>query len=268
MLPHPPDVEIIHLAGWPDTPFLIPAWDKVIRPHVQSTGKWESELVAFAASHIGRRPRIAVAGGHIGLSAYQLWRLRPRAREISIFEPDSVGAGLLALNVRAWRGAPVRLWPFALGAEAALAELVSNPINSADNRLWRPGMELSASGGDPEMWRRQPTIIMPLDLVRGDCPLDLLFLDAQGWEPEILRGARATIARAKPLLVFEWWPRALAARGLDPYGELDWIERQLGARVFVTGDLQRDPRGARKATARLLDDADGAAHLELVGFPC
>lgn len=267
MLNESPDIEIIRLANWPDTPFLIPAWDQVIRPHVRSTGEWESKLIASVATRLGRRPRIAVAGGHVGLSAFQLWRWRPRAREISIFEPDGVAAGLLALNARAWHGAPIRLWPLALGSEAALAELISSPINSADNRLWRPQPELAASGGDPERWRRQPALIMPLDIVRGEVSLDLLFLDAQGWEPDILRGAQRTIARARPLLVLEWWPRALAARGLDPYDELDWIEGQLGVRLFVADDLAREALGVRHATEQLLDDQDGAAHVELVGLP-
>ena len=79
----------------------------------------------------------------------------------------------------------MRLWPFALGASAAVLELSSNPINSADNRLWRPPPELAASGGDPGVWRDQRVLCMPLDSVLDAAPVDLLFLDAQGWEPEI-----------------------------------------------------------------------------------
>jgi len=261
----PPGLDVIHLRRWPEVPFLISASDQVIRPVVQATGEWERDLLELSASRLPRRPRIVVAGGHVGLSAFQLWRARPHARELGVFEPDPIAAALLALNARAWRGAPLRLWPFALGATAELLELVSNPINSADNRLWRPSAELAAGGGDPQLWRRQQVLSMPLDIVRARAPLDLLFLDAQGWEPEILRGAQRTIRRWRPLLVFEWWPRALAARGLDPYAELDWVERELAVRLSVApGSGIAD---TREATAGLLAADDQAAHTELVGTP-
>ena len=74
---------------------------------------------------------------------------------------------------------------------------------------------------------------MPLDSLRGGAPLDLLFLDAQGWEPDILRGSRERMRRSRPELVFEWWPRALAARGLDAHDQLDWIEADLGMSVSI-----------------------------------
>jgi FkbM family methyltransferase len=270
----PPGVDVVYLDEWPDVPFLIPAWDQAMRPYVQESGEWEPGLANFAASQIGRRPRIVVAGGHVGLSAFQLWRARPHAREISVFEPDGVCAGLLALNTRRWRGAPVRLWPFALGAAAELLELSSNPTNSADNRLWRAPSELAGGGGDPAGWRRQPVLSMPLDLVRDVAPLDLLFLDAQGWEPEILRGARQTIARWQPLLMFEWWPRALAERGIDAHAELDWIERELGMRVSVVPGASvvshRDLSGeveVRELSDLLLEDVEPIAYAQLVGTP-
>jgi FkbM family methyltransferase len=255
---------VVRLSDWPDASFLIPAWDEAIRPHVQVTGEWERDLIADVASRLGRRPRIVVAGGHVGLSAFQLWRARPRAREISVFEPDPVCAALLALNADEWKGARVRLWPLALAAAPALLELVSNPANSADNRLWRPTGELTAGGGDPQQWRRQRVLAMPLDQVRDAAPLDLVFLDAQGFEPEILRGAGATIRRWRPLVAFEWWPRALAARGLDPHAVLGWVERELALELVVHGDDRAD---LRELTEGLLAADDTAAHAQLVATP-
>lgn len=259
-------MDVIHLSRWPDVPFLIPSSDQVIRRHVQATGEWEPELARFAADRIGRRPHIVIAGGHVGLSTFQLWQACPRAREISVFEPNCICAALLAVNAARWNGAPVRLWPFALGATTEFLELTSNPINSGDSRLWRPPVELAASGGDPDQWRRQPVLNLPLDAVRAGARVDLLFLDAQGWEPEILWGARETIRRWRPLIMFEWWPQALAGRGIDAHDELDLIEREFGVRLT----LPKTPEvsaNLHELTDSLLEDVDHTAYAQLVAVP-
>jgi FkbM family methyltransferase len=266
-------LDVTRLDGFADHPFLIRGTNQVIRPIVLSTGGWEPELMAHVGSLLPDRPWIAIGGGHVGLSAFQLWQASPRAREIVVFEPDSVNAALLAMNIRSWGESPVRSLPVALGAKTELAELASNPFNSADNRLWETiPAGLAAGGGDPDRWRRQVTLSVTLDDVWGDAPLDLLFLDTQGWEPEVLRGGQQLIGRARPLVVFEWWPSALVARGDDPGEFLAWVERELAMTLSVvpvapTPVVTAAGGDVRRLTGLLLDDPDPAAYAELLATP-
>jgi len=267
------DLDLIRLDAFTDFPFLIRRSDEVIRPHVAATGSWESELIAYVAALLPDRPRIVVGGGHVGLSAFQLWRARPQAREVAVFEPDGVNAALLAVNVASWGESPVRVLPFALGKRTELVKLAANPFNSADNRLWELiPPEFAAGGGDPALWPQQTALSVTLDEIWGDASLDLIFLDTQGWEPDVLRGAQRVIARSRPLVLFEWWPRALLARAIDPEAFLGWVERKLAMTLSVvpappTPVVTAAEGDVRRLTALLLDDQDPAAYAELLATP-
>ena len=168
------------------------------------------------------------------MSAFQLWKERPDIAELVVFEPDGLNAGLLALNVWNWGDTPVRVMPVALGRTTGNIVLARNPSNTGDNRLWdkiplsfaRCGWWRSEGMGTAECRRRRTRRDW-----RGG--LDLLLLDTQGWEPDVLAGARRVILEERPTIVFEWWPQALAARGFDSFEVLSWLERDLRLRLEV-----------------------------------
>lgn len=271
--------EGIVLADWPEHPFLIAKSDQVIRRQVRATGQWERELARFAAGLLLPGSRVVVGGGHIGLLAFQIWRERPDAEEIVVFEPDPLNAALLSLNVASWGPSPIRTMPIALSDRGGTLCLARNPVNSGDNRLWTTiPADLSAGGGDPELWNRQQIIAVALDDIWGDVPLDLLLLDTQGWEPEALKGAEHVLAAKRPVVIFEWWPRGLIERRVDLAAFLSWLENDLGMELNVVpldgwstwsqatheavadGDIGR-------ITASLLADPDPTAYVELVARP-
>jgi len=182
---------------------------------VSESGSWEPGFAAFVASLLPDRPRVVIGGGHVGLSAFQLWKERPDIAELVAFEPDGLNAGLLALNVWNWGKTPVPVMPMALGQRIGGATLACNPSNTGDNRLWEKiPASLEAGGGDPETWFRQNVVVVALDEIwRGS--LELLLLDTQGWEPDVLAGARRLILEQRPAIVFEWCPHALAAHAVS-----------------------------------------------------
>jgi FkbM family methyltransferase len=255
--------EEIRLADFPDQTFLIPSHDQVIRRHVHERGSWEPGLAAFIGSQLSANARVVIGGGHVGLSAFQLWRERPDIGELVVFEPDSTNASLLALNVWSWGESPVRVMPLGLGRASRELTLWRNPSNTGDNRLWQ-----SDAGGLCE------TVLVAAldDIWRGR--LDLLLLDTQGWEPDVLAGAERVIRDQRPLLVFEWWPQGLAARGIDSYDVLAWLERDLGLQVELVPahasgvhELMSAPTeisDVRELTRRLLDHPEQTIHAELL----
>jgi FkbM family methyltransferase len=264
--PLPADFEEIRLSGSPDQRFLIAASDEMIRSYVRERGGWEPGLGEFLASLVPARSRVVIGGGHVGLSAYQLWQARRDIAELVVFEPDAVNAGLLTLNVISWGPSPVRVMPMALGRRLGELLLQRNRKNTGDNRLW-------GEGDEP-----QHVVVVALDeLWRG--PLDLLLLDTQGWEPEVLAGAQRVIREERPAVVFEWWAHALTARGFDPDELLTWIERDLRLAVEVVPwaasgvhellpTEARDIRDAREMTRVLLEQPpEWGLSVELVGRP-
>lgn len=68
------------------------------------------------------------------------------------------------------------------------------------------------------------------DIVAGR-PVDLIKIDVQGWEACVLKGARETLTRNRPLLVrLEVLPRALRAAGSSP-GEVFGLLEGCGLRI-------------------------------------
>jgi FkbM family methyltransferase len=272
-------LDLIHLSDHPDYPFLIARRDEVIRKSVRLRGEWESGFANYVASLLPRAPRIVIGGGHVGLIAFELWRARPDTVEIVEFEPDSVNSALLSMNVMSWGESPVRVLPVALGARTNIINLAQNPINTGDNRLWDAiPDELDAGGGDPARWPRQPVVCVALDDIWGDTPLDLILLDTQGWEPDVLRGAEHLLRSRRPLAVFEWWPRALTARGIDLEACLSWLERDLDLTIAIApaeASGLSNPSiypavgesDIRRLTELLLEDPDPNAYAELVARP-
>jgi FkbM family methyltransferase len=195
-------------------------------------------------------PGLSSAAGTSASARFNFGRERPDIAELVVFELDALNAGPLALNVWNWGKSPVRVMRMALGERIGEATLARNPSNTGDNRMWkRIPASLESGGDDPKAWPRQNAVVVGLDEIwRGS--LDLLLLDTQWWEPDVLAGARRLILEQRPAIVFEWWPRALAARGVDCYDVLTWLERDLRLRVDIV------PLDAWKIQAMMLAAAD------------
>jgi FkbM family methyltransferase len=137
--------------------------------------------------------RVIDVGGNRGIYAYQLWRLGCR---VAIFEPNPI----CCLVLKAWSldKPTISVHPVALSAQPGEARL-HIPIDEA-------GVEHDASASlehvDFAKARDQLVPIATLDSFDyGD--VALIKIDVEGHERSVLRGAAATLARAKPALLIE-----------------------------------------------------------------
>lgn len=115
---------------------------------------------------------------------------------------------------------------------------------------------------------RGETITVPavtLGAVAGELArVDFIKIDAQGAEGRILAGGRRLLERDKPVVLFELWPRGMAAAGTSPsdlFALLDGLGYR-SVRLSVKG--QQKSRGS---IDRFLSDATKWASANVIAWP-
>jgi FkbM family methyltransferase len=142
---------------------------------------------------------VVEAGANIGAHSVMLARACAPGRLIA-FEPQQRAFQLLCANLTMNEIANTIAYPEALGAAAGAVEIppvdygVAGNFGSVTPKPIEPGAETWREG---RMARLRPLDVLDLP----DC--GLLKVDVEGWEVDVLRGARATIARCRPILYVE-----------------------------------------------------------------
>jgi len=104
-----------------------------------------------------------------------------------------------------------------------------------------------------------------LDAIRLDVPrVDFIKIDAQGAEGRILAGARQLLERDYPVVLFELWPRGMAAAGSSP-SELFALLDALGYRSVRLSVKGRQK--SRGAIDRFLAEATKWASTNVIAWP-
>jgi FkbM family methyltransferase len=199
-------------------------------------GLLERELPVFCGQ-IGRHDVVIDVGANVGVYVHALNR---RGARVEAFEPQPACSAVL--QAYAASNPHVRVHPVALGSASSMATL-SIPIDRG--RLVRGSATLRtiATAG----CERMAVPVRTLDSFEFD-RVDAIKIDVEGGELDVLRGATATLERARPLLlveieqrhhtgpiaaVFAWLENLgydgtalLPGRGLVPTSEFDPGEHQ------------------------------------------
>lgn len=204
------------------------ASDVSLAPHLMMSGFWESWIsVAFARAVLERRPRtLANVGANHGYYTLLAAALDPTLR-IEAYEPQARLAALIERSALVNGFAGVQVLRKAAGATHGSAWLEEH-----GDFMGSANVSAGASAGR----RAQGVEVVPLDSV-SDAPIDMMLIDAEGYEFEILRGAEARLARSvAPCLFLEF----SAPRYPDKLDFVEWI-RDRGfdaARIDHAGGLE------------------------------
>lgn len=164
------------------------------------------------------------AGSHLGAMLAQMVALAPAARHIA-FEPVARKAAWLRA-----RWPQVEVHAAALGDIPGRATFMENRRHSAMSRLSR-----EPRSDDPVVC--YDVDVVAVDDVVGDRDVGFIKLDVEGGELATLRGARRTIARCSPSLLFECGPGATLTPFGYTRGELwDFLHGDLGYTVWLVAD--------------------------------
>lgn len=153
------------------------------------------------------------------------------------FEPEPANFALLEQNIALNGHAHVRAFALALSDREGSVALFKDPAN-----LGNPSFSehnVPASGDEVEV----PTTRLDALLAREagmPARFDFLKMDVQGAKALVLAGAKALLARDRPWLLIEVWPKGLRNMGADPKALLEELE-SLG---YTATRVSRDPARA------------------------
>jgi FkbM family methyltransferase len=194
--------------------------DSVIGMHLFRERQWEIDLIQRTSELLERlglldrsRSMLIDAGANIGSTTVAFLREKTFDRALA-FEPDPHNFALLERNVRQ-NGLrdKVRCLPIAVGDAPGDVELELSPDNFGDHRV----RVEATQGAYGEADRATRTVRMERldDVVSehgGAASVGLLWMDVQGFEGAVLKGALELVSRGTPVEM-ELWPYGLARAG-------------------------------------------------------
>ncbi len=188
--------------------FQTPTADRLLYVWLHRLGMMGSDR-AFLEEHVRPGMTVADIGANIGLYTYLLSRCVSDSGFVYSFEPDPELFAALARNCDVNGVRNVALHSLALGARSDTLILRRSLVNSGDNRLSE-----GRAGGD---LGDVPVSVRALDELLGGRSLDFVKIDVQGWEFEVLKGMRDTLARSGDVRIyFEFWPAGIRRTGHEP----------------------------------------------------
>jgi FkbM family methyltransferase len=202
-----------HLSLWRrelrlwNSVYTAPTLDRLASLYAHRLGWMGSAEKGFLASVVRDDSIVADVGANQGV--YSLWLARAATKgHVFAFEPDPELFRCLERNIQ------INQLPNVVPVQAAASNcsgtltFAANRINRGDNRVSRKMLE------NVDMIEVRA---VTLDNAVSDQRLDVLKIDVQGFEIEVLSGAKQ-ILRANPSLtiLFEFWPYGLRQAGHDP----------------------------------------------------
>ncbi len=195
-------------------------------PGARQTMREEIAIVAVLASALRRDGVYVDVGANRGQVLRDAVRVAPGACHVA-FEPIPSVATELA---RAFPGVDCR--QMAIGAEAGVAEFCHFRSLEGWSGL-RRSPEISDEQGDPEYIEVN---VSTLDAEVRDLRPTVVKIDVEGAELGVLRGGRAVLSEARPLVIFEHVASAAGLYGVRPEEIWELLD-ELGYEIFaVTGE--------------------------------
>ncbi len=230
--------------------------DTVIGRLIELYGDYFETEVAVFRQFVGPGDVVLDVGANIGAHTLALARLAGPGGAVYAFEPQRLVFQNLCANIALNSLANVHCVNAAASDTAALLHLYDTDPDVANNF---GGVELGMVDGAPG---GAPVPQLVLDDFLAIDRLKLVKIDVEGMEAPVLRGARRTLARFKPVLYVE-------NAYVDRSPELVRLLGELGFRlywhlpVYVTADNYFG-RADRLYPVAFVDR--GGAHLDGIGF--
>ena len=192
-------------------------------------------------------------GANIGYYTVLLADKVGKNGKVYAFEPDKTNFEILTKNIKANNLKNVIAINAAVGRKNETKTLYKSVENLGDHKLFNDQFLISnvetiqnppvgkptsslKKGGSLKT-KSEIVNIIKLDNFLKDQRVDLMKIDTQGWEPEVINGAKTIIERDKPTLFMEYSPASYTQAKLDGnkmmkflrniYSKISWIDEWL-----------------------------------------
>ena len=160
-------------------------------------------------------------GANIGYYTVLLANKVGVAGKVFAFEPDKTNFEILIKNIKTNNLKNVVAVNTAVGSKNGTKVLYKSEENLGDHKLYETLCPSDTSLDPPKAnaFRRagekEEVKIIKLDDFLANTKVDLMKIDTQGWEPEVIEGAKSIIKNYKPTIFFEYSPASYKAAKLD-----------------------------------------------------
>lgn len=159
----------------------------------------EDEFIEAICDLLDARPKGTAVDVGANFGCWTL-PLAAHAHSVIAIEPQRCCIELIARSVAANRLANVRMVNAAAGARAGRIMVPELDIEHATNF---GGITLGIPHHEQPDAPMREVQVVPLDTVLNGEPVSFIKIDVEGFEGQVLEGARATIVRCKPILLVE-----------------------------------------------------------------
>ncbi len=179
-------------------------------------------------------------GANIGYYTILLADKVGKNGKVYAFEPDKTNFEILVKNIKANNLKNVVAVNAAVGSKNGKDYLYKSRENFGDHKLFKPTLP-SLNPPKAVAFRRagerEVIKLIKLDDFLANTKIDLMKIDTQGWEPEVIEGAKELIKKNKPIIFLEYSPASYSLAKLDGkemmkflrsiYPKIWWIDEWL-----------------------------------------
>ncbi len=165
-------------------------------------GKYEPYLTKLMLGNVNEGDTVVDVGANIG---YDTVLFGKKARKVYAFEPEKINFGILKKNIKENKLKNIKAFKLALGSKKEEKRLFESRENYGDNRL-NPSRSPLDRGDLVDVAKLDDVVSEKVDLIK---------IDTQGWEPEVIAGAKNLIKKYHPKIFFEWSPKMYVDAGLN-----------------------------------------------------
>ncbi len=155
------------------------------------------------------------------------------------FEPEPENFAALRANLALNGLAQARAENLALGAEEGELTLYRDEANRGGHSLAQENVQRAGQGTRV----RVATLDVYVEANLAGRRVGFIKMDVQGAEAQVIAGARAMLARDKPVLLMEFWPHGIRGMGDDPRA----LVGDLLAMGYALQVIERDAAGHLRA---------------------
>ena len=218
---------VVH-AG--DFEILVLADDQAIGQAIAITGDYEREVSRTIRGLLKPGSVFVDVGANYGWHSLGAARTVGEGGRVISVEPNPRNAGLLRRSAEVNRFSQLKVVAVAAGDTHGFGALETDGSNGRIVAIDQEITEALACSFVVPL-RRLDEIIENA----GDPHVDVMKIDVEGFELAALRGGRRIIERDRPVIVSEFFPRALLATGgIDPESYLEAL-REAGYSITVIG---------------------------------